>query len=158
MPSFFETIGRIVSGKPAFTPEDNLGKQPKGQTAGGSMTFGAKPIKKAEIIDADCVEGGAGLECWLTIRNSSDDNLDLNQFRFLGQETDLQRVVSPGEQYRFMAYQGPHLQYPGPTDCQLEYIDSTGNYFIANHNVLFRQASDGTHEVDRINFVEIWDK
>jgi hypothetical protein len=158
VPSFFETIGRIVSGKPAFTPEDNLKKRNNAQMGESSMTYGANPLKKAEITDVDCVEGGAGLECWITIQNSSNDKLDLNQFEFLGKQTDLQTIVNPGERRRFMAYQGPHLQNPGPNECNVEYIDSSGNYFVANHNVIFRQVGDGTHEVDRINFVQIWDK
>ncbi|HSE29840.1 MAG TPA: hypothetical protein VLA77_04625 [Candidatus Saccharimonadales bacterium] len=168
MPSFFETLGRIVSGKPAFVPEDSL--QPQNpQIAGGipgqgstqaeqHIQSGPKVIKKAHITEVECYNNGAGFECWASVHNGSNDRLDLNQLEFLGQSTDLQTILMPGEERKFKIYQGPHIRSASQTVCNLEYIDSVGDYFVANHNVEFRQLADGTHEVDRIKFVQIWDK
>lgn len=157
MPSFFETLGRIVSGQPAFNNAD-AAKSSHANTNTPSGSGGAKVIKKAEIVNVECFDGGAGMECWITVANDSADKLDLNQLQFLGRSTDLQTYVSPGERRRFRVYQGPHLSQPGSNHCSLEYIDSLGDYFIANHNVTFRQDNTGRYEVDDIDFLQVWDK
>jgi hypothetical protein len=157
VPSFFETLGNIVSGKPVFTP-GNSSKPQLNSASGELMSSGPKVIKQVQITEVDCVEAGTGFECWISVHNNSNDKLDLNKLDFLGRSTDLQTILMPGEERKFKVYQGPHLLSPGPNTCNLEYIDSVGDYFIANHNVTFRQIGDGTHEIDRINFVQIWDK
>lgn len=171
MPTFFEGLKRILTGKPVFQPgEDIDGVElnddphlPDGQTA-PSVTpppaeavvnkSGQKIIPLATIVKVENRVSGDYLDISLTVQNNSQIDLEIEEIEILGTSHQTNRVLRPGEMYEFVSvYNGARLTHRNYTDCEVRYQTDGDDSFSAVHNVEFKQEADGTYTISRIRFI-----
>jgi hypothetical protein len=168
MPSFFESMKRIMQGKPVYNPSDvthfpqpaqqPLPQQPRPEDAPQMTRFGPKVLPRVYIEQqVICEVQGSRLECFGYIRNESPVPIEIDKIRWLGGPRELDTRLRPGEKRQFLLYSGNRLQNAGQHYCELQYKDTTGDYFVSQHNVEFQKQPDNTYFPWRVRYERIKD-
>jgi hypothetical protein len=173
MPSFFESVKRIIQGKPVFddvdaqqkpqqdtsqVPLPTLTPLPQAPQAQPQPPKPQSPIRKGDSSTFPIVQvkhctsklNGPNMQVYCRIINNSRMPIDLDKIRILGTTRELDNKLRPGEEREYMVYSGPRLQRQQYNDAQLDYKTEYGDYFKAIHDVRFTYNSDKTYSVDEL--------
>jgi hypothetical protein len=175
MPSFFESMKRIVQGKPIYNPSDVTQFPQAAQTPQQLQTpqqqmaqlsheapqmtrFGPKVLPRV-YIEQQCIcqVQGSRLECFAYIRNESPVTIEVDKAHILGAKRELDTRLRPGEKRQFLLYSGSCLQNTGQHYAELQYKDETGDYFVSQHTIEFQKQPDNTYFPWRIRYERIKD-
>jgi hypothetical protein len=164
MPSFFQSVLRIVQGKPVYDanneqsqssgPFDNQIKDPlsdNSNEASQPVAAEASHEEHSSIQKNDSRTfpvafihrtitrfNGPNMQVYCYIRNAWNEPLDLHKIEAFEHESELKRPLRPGEEHEFVIYEGPLLESPNEHLALLVYKTETGDYFEAIHEVRFK--------------------
>ena len=153
----------MVKGEPLFQTED-ASKQAEGDTTKPQQVSQpivpqpitapqSKPLPYVAITRWEHEYHGDNLQINLTLRNNSQETIELDRLLFLGQENDLDEVLDPGEAREIKAYYGDSLSSGSYTKAELWYKDCDRNAFGSLHTVDFHLNREGKYEVSRFHFL-----
>ncbi len=91
------------------------------------------------------------------IQNMSSDQIELDKIKIFGTSKELDSFLRPGEERKYRLFDGNRSNSNYNNTCELYYIDKSGDYFSALHNITFKRLQDNTYEVDDIRFGYIKD-
>jgi hypothetical protein len=160
MPSFFESIRRLISGQPVFEDEDQP-RVPPGEkkseeaqqrdanepaiTKSNDSTFPVVHVKRAETKLS-----GNTAQVYGWIENTWSEEIMLDKIRMFGATRELDSFLRPGESREFLVYSGPKIQREYP-EALLDYkTKNEGDYFEAVHDVTFSYQPDKTYNVSEV--------
>jgi hypothetical protein len=166
MPTFFKVIKRILSGQPAFTPDDEQAEdydqadQPTEEAnterpdepessivKGDARTFPAVIIKHC-----DCRVRGSEMELYCRISNESSMPIKLDRIRMFGSEERLEVDLHPHEERQVRVFEGPQRTSQNEREVRLDYKTESGDYFEATHDIRFTfQPDTKTYSVDEMH-------
>ena len=171
MPSFFESIKRIVQGEPVFDaseqPDDDRERQQDRESDDGprEMTTPAPAkiqpsIRKGDastfpvvyVRRTDTRLNGITMQVQGFIINTSASEIMLDKIRFLDKTVELDTFLRPGEERQFTLYSGPTLQRERYPEAELEYKTPDGDYFETFHEIRFKAFPDKTYGVDELRY------
>jgi hypothetical protein len=93
------------------------------------------------------------MDCYFSIQNNSQQHLNMDKIRMLGTYRELDRLLKPGEEFKFTCYSGPRPRDNYRNEIELEYKNDQGDYFEARHQIDFQQQPDGTYSIYRVRFI-----
>lgn len=153
---FFETMKRMIEGKPLFDTEDQRqAKQtiPKEGYAEQAQTSnnGRKNIPLIRVEHTECHNNGDTMTVRAEIRNESSELVvELDKIRLLGAVRELDTRLRPGEAREFILYSGRRPNNRSYGVAELNYKDLLGDYFQARCAVEFRAEPDNTFSIQRV--------
>jgi len=167
MPSFFDGLKRMLTGQPVFRPgedsdeavrkndnREDVEEKPEHPFTGQPIPQGPKPRPQAIVERVECRTSGPNMEITVHIQNMSNEQIMLDKILLLNSRHELDRQLRPGERAEFVnVYRGPRPNNRNYSNCEVQYQDSTGDYFSAIHNIQFKQEPDNTYVIDDIRFV-----
>lgn len=162
MPSFFESLSRLIKGKPVFTEEDQKwDDEPKpapeapapASATTPDVAAGPKIVPVVFVESIECRTNGANMDCDAVIHNNSQVRIELDKIRLLGTSRELDNFLNPGGEREFRIYSGPRPQNTYSTTAELLYKDPSGDYFSATHQIEFEKESDSTYTIRRMRFI-----
>lgn len=164
MPGFFESMKRVVQGKPVFEPEDELAHQamqhpnpvetPHASNEhhsliqkGNDHTFPVVSIKRTVTR-----MNGANMQVHAYIVNTWPEPIELTKVHVLGKEHHLEAPLRPREEREFIIYDGPRPRNK-TTEADIEYkTHHEHDYFKAIHDVTFMyHQDDQTYSIDEMH-------
>ena len=174
MPGFFESIKRLVEGKPVFDVNDqHAGWANKdGQIASGlpptdtPQPAAQQPQQRAQ--EAGIIKGnpatfpvvyvkhtrahlnGANMDVYCHVLNSSRGHVELEEISLAGRSRRLGQTLRGGEEREVLAYSGSRLRSEGPHEAHLNYKTENGDYFQSVHDVEYQLESDRTYSVEEL--------
>ena len=150
---FWDVVGRIAQGKPAFEvppargedwdddaptvdyAEDREAKQAAAHPETGlydEKGYKHPPVMAATHVKTDL--NRQSFDLWVTLKNQSDRDAHLDKMIIFGSTFGLNYPLSAGDQRVFRIYSGPLLTHDNYHKAELYYRDSpTGDYFRADH-------------------------
>ncbi len=147
---FLGGLSRFVQGKPVFevpTDSPTILNNPD-----PTASSGTKSIPTVSIERSACYNNGTAVRVMATIRNSSDQMIELDKIRLLGTSAELDTQLRAGESREFKVYDSNRPNNSNYNDAYLVYKDATGDYFEAYHTVQFQQEADGTYTPQQFRF------
>ncbi len=156
---FFKAFGRVLAGKPVYTPEDidraQVAGQPDTTQPGvsdavqpGVTLSGAKEIPQLGCGRIEHEVHGSKHDIYIDIENRSSQALFVDNIDVLGQHYELDSHLRPGERRQFWVYSGPPLMSAPSGYAQIQYrIESNNDYFMARFQIRARQAPDRTFRI-----------
>lgn len=163
MPGFFESMKRVMQGKPVFEPGDELAHQamqhPEPTEAphasnehhtriqkGSDHTFPVVYIKRTVTR-----MNGGNMQVHAYIVNSWPEPIELTKVHILGKEHHLEAPLRPREEREFIIYDGPRPRNK-ITEADIEYkTHHEHDYFKAIHDVTFMyHQDDQTYSIDEM--------
>ncbi len=150
---FFGTLKKIIEGKPVFDAVDQSKLASHSvETAQATTTSNSSKILPVVRIErTECHDSGAQMTVRCTIRNDSDQEIELDKIRLIGMVRELDTRLRPHESRELVVYSGNRPNNRSYTTAELNYKDMSGDYFQARYVVEFRQESDNTYSIARIN-------
>lgn len=156
MPSFFESLKRVISGQPVFVP----GETQKTPQSAGSPTApqaaqnqGPKVLPTATITRVICTNNGPSMECEVIVENQSNQTLRLQRIEFLGMTDELGDFLRPGEEREYSFHFANRPTNTSRNIAQLFYNnDPEGDYFCAQHLIEFEKLADNTYSIHEFRF------
>lgn len=145
----------MISGKPVFE-EPSVGSAPPPQSPAPNsvQANGPKYIPQVIIEHVKCELEGTNMTCSLVIKNLSTVEVFLDKVRLVNTTKELDATLRAGESKEFYAtYRGPQPTSASYSDCQLEYRDTTGDYFRSSHVAEYNYESTGTYSLKKLRFV-----
>lgn len=166
--SFLDAIKKLVTGQPVFTTKsdgqyDQDLAQPVQQEqteAAVEPAFGTPRDQRGEKIlpvvavkRVDCRLRDAGMECWGVLQNQAPYKMELDKISLLGVRLELDNFLEPNEEREYLLYSGARPTSEADHNCQLQYLNESGDYFSAEHYVHLAVQPDGTYVINRLEFV-----
>lgn len=150
---FFGALGKIMAGKPVYTPED-VAKQAgtdapasQPQTVASSPA-GPKSIPVVRLGRVECRVSGSRLDIYADIHNESNEALFLDRIFVLGTKRELDSQLRPGEAKQYAVYSGPLLANAPSGYAEVQYRkQSDGDYFADYHQIRSRPTGAHGYEV-----------
>jgi len=166
--SFFDAIKRLATGQPVFSAEsENESKpeaadqdtpkpaasEPSQQQSGTPRDEqGEKILPVVTVKRVECRLDGDRMQCWGVLQNQSLYKMELDKITLLGSRLELDNYLQPNEEREYLLYSGDRPTDENNHDCDLVYINESGDYFNAEHYVHFTLQSDGTYIINRLEF------
>jgi hypothetical protein len=153
---FFGVVGRIIAGKPAFTPGTNAKASPESPHATQSpsplSSFAAstarKEIPELHLGRVENLMQGGRYELYVDVVNSSREPVFLDNVALLGTNKELDSQLKPGEARQHLLYRGQPFTNPLHGAAQLRYRkQADGDYFMTSFEIRSRRESDGYFKV-----------
>lgn len=148
--SFGSVLRRILSGKPAFTPQTTHKADDHSEAEHGEAStdyfqaLGHKVYPDVRVVKTEFHHSGDHAEVWVEIENLSHFDVELGTISAFGMTTQLNTRLQPhgGKQYRI--YTG-HVFSAEPRGwAELIYkLLGNGDYFMHPHQIMSRRESDG---------------
>lgn len=154
---FFNVLGRLIKGQPAFVVEDPKQKTTLQPTAQSAQPAGPKVYPQVYIEQVRCRMQGAEMDLEVDIHNHSQGQVELDKIEIFGRRQELDIFLRPGEERECNVFEGPRPTTTNQTSCRIFYKDATGDYFASEHYIEFKQEADRTYSVNRIRFVRVLD-
>jgi hypothetical protein len=155
---FFDIVGRIVKGQPAFVVDDQKkAAEPQQMMPQTPLPVGPKVYPQVYIGRVECRQEGANMSLELYIHNHSEGQIELDKIELFGHTQQIDIFLRAGEEREYAAYHGPRPTANNQTNCKIYYKDATGDYFASEHYIEFRQEADRTYSVDRIRLSRVLD-
>lgn len=156
MPSIFESLRRIATGKPVFDPNEAIktGSTSQPTTQSASTPSGPKVPPTVTIVRTLCQNNGAGLECEILVRNQSKQRVRMQRIEFLGLVDDLGEFLEPGDEreYTFTFATRPHDTTRDRANLYF-HTAPEGDYFCAEHLLEFEKLADNTFTIHAFRFL-----
>lgn len=147
---FADGLGRFLSGKPAFDAPDSSDNGDQSSTNVG----GDKYLPQVVVTATRYALDGDNMTCSVTIKNQSNVEVMLDKIRLINTVKELDASLKAEEEKEFLeAFKGPRPKHDSYSDCQLEYRDTTGDYFKTMHYVEYTNEPDGTYSLRRMRFL-----
>ena len=163
MAGFFRGVGRFLNGQPVFQANDGAddvlqqqAAQPATQphpTEPAAASAANKPLPFVNIRRWDHEYHGDNLQVNLMFHNTSQESLELDHILFLGQETEFEEILEPGEMHELKAYYGGPLEHDTYTKAEVWYKDEARNLFCSLYTLEYRINSQQQYEITRFRFV-----
>lgn len=171
---FWDVAKRMIQGKPAFEVPTDYKKQKEdwGETPreevepfsdqSGNRVHrnqrigqdGQKVQAEAEIVQVKPRYSGAYVELWVTVRNNSTFDIQMDRIQIFGTNQEFEYPLPPGGTRDFMIYSGLQPKTDGYKYAELYYRDrESGDYFCAMHAIEYRYETTGTYEVVEMHIV-----
>ncbi len=156
MPSFFETMRRIVAGKPIFdaptphnaSPQHGARHEQPSIIKGDARSYPIAYIRRT----ATQIHGGK-MRVSCSIANEWPAPIMLDKIRLLGGVKELDTVLGPHEEKEFEVYEGPVMMRQGESQALLHYKTmQEGDYFETLHDVTFKYHPDKTYSIAELRF------
>ena len=151
MPSFFESLRRVVTGEPMFRADERAPQQPSAPQK-PVVRQGPKVLPLVTIGRTQCRNNGGHMECELVIQNRSQQNVRLQRIELLGITDELGEFLQPGGEREYSFNVAP-LTSTQQNQAKLFYLNDGGDYFCSVHLVNFEKMSDGTYWVKDFRFM-----
>lgn len=169
----WDVTKRLLTGKPAFEApksddndnwgddapttdfaEDRQAKRAEKTNESLYDTAGNKHIPVVGVVHTKYTMSGANTEVWATIHNHSERLVMLDKIMLLGQRTELDHELKPGQEREFRVYHGLRMTHDNYKKAELYYKDVlTGDYFRADHLVGYKYEADKTYSVDELELL-----
>ncbi len=160
MPGFFESMKRVMQGKPVYDADEQYGipaahpapgaPHPAGEQhtsriqKGNDQTFPVVYVKRTTTR-----MNGATMQVTAHILNTWPEPIELDKIQILGKTHELDAPLRPNEEREFIVYNGPRPRGK-MVEAQLDYkTHHEHDYFRAIHDVTFMYHNeDQTYSVD----------
>jgi hypothetical protein len=170
MPSFFQSMGRIFSGKPVYdasdiqnpqnpstenssqapTPEPGQEQAPQPTIRKGDAN--TYPVVFVKHFRTHLDNGHMDVSC--VVANTCSEDIMIEKIRLLGTTYKLEASLHPGGEREYIVYKGPALLNQGDPHLLLDYKTMReGDYFETLHEVLFKYLPDKTYDIADIRFL-----
>lgn len=152
----FGALGKIIAGKPVYTPENVQQNQYNGpppdvvadHQLGAPISAGPKTIPRVRFGRVVCHANGPRFEVYADVRNQSGEELFIDKIMLLGTKREVDSRLRPGESRQFLVYSGPPLTAQPGGYAEVQYRkQADGDYFADYHQVRCRQLPDGTYTI-----------
>jgi hypothetical protein len=179
---FFEGLSRMIKGEPVFRVSDtppestHVGAsqephivdspsvlpaldpstapvQAQPVVADPYMKDGRKVTPEVYCENVEWHEKGDHREVWARFSNRGTTAAFLDKISLLGQTTEMNYALEPGHGREFRVYNGNKLQGRSYTKAQLYLRLPNGDYFCADHEVLYNVKGDGESEVKELRLI-----
>ncbi len=159
MPNFWTGLGRMMSGKPIYDPND-----PDIQNAQSSENFdaidagqqsvnAAQPLPQIrkgdestfpvlQVRRIDNRFNGDNVQIYLRIYNASRMQLWLHSIHIFGTEQRFNDDLQPGEERQYPVYNGHHMKDKHDHNAKIKYRTMDGDYFEIEYELKFRYHSE----------------
>lgn len=146
---FADGVGRFFSGKPVFDASDSSNNSNQSSTNHSDDKY----LPQVVVIATRYALDGDNMTCSVTIKNQSNVEVMLDKIRLINTVKELNASLKAGEEKEFLeAFKGPRPNHDNYSECQLEYRDTTGDYFKTIHYVEYNDEPDGTYSLRRMKF------
>jgi hypothetical protein len=152
---FFGVMGRVLAGKPAYTPADvEAQKQADQQSSEGgnasseqsTQTTAPQQPPAVMLGRVECVPKNDRVEVWVDVINQSQEPVFFDDMTVLGERRELQRLLRPGETHQELVYTGPALSGQPQGYAQLKFRRQTdGDYFMNHYQYYCVRQDNGTY-------------
>lgn len=146
-------LGRFLTGKPAFEGP-NSASDGKNIQSSEKPANGVKSIPLAIISSVECDLSGDDMTCSVTIHNQSGVEIFLDKIRLINTTKELDASLRAGQEKEYYAvFRGDRPKHANYKVCELEYRNTSGDYFKSVHTVEYNYEPDGTYSLRRMRFV-----
>ncbi len=180
---FFEGLARMFKGEPVFRVSDtppestHLGTPQEPYIEDSPSVLPGEPIQEAlvqtkpmEIADpyvkdgrkitpdvlcenVEWHESGDHREIWVRFSNHGTTAVFVDKMILLGQTTEMNHSLEPGQEREFKVYSGDKLTSRSYTKAQLYLRLPNGDYFCADNEILYNVKGDGESEVKELRLI-----
>jgi hypothetical protein len=157
---FFGALGKIVAGKPVFTPEGEQkaaepapinAAQPNQQISPwDSLTTSAVPktIPQLRLGRIENRVQNGRYELYVDIMNASAEPVFIDNITLLGARAELDSQLRPGETRQYRVYNAQPLTSQPNGYAELRFRkQADGDYFMAYYQMRFEHESDGFYKI-----------
>ncbi len=141
---FLNELGRLVQGKPMYTPEDVKSEE---QQFTATTTPGVNPrnvIPVVSLTEADTRPDGNKVDIYGTVKNESSETLRVKAIHLLGMDRKLDIELSPRESNEVLLFNNvPKLRSQPKGQANLDYVTESGNYLQSRHEIRYERENDG---------------
>jgi hypothetical protein len=144
---FFSAMGRIITGKPVYTPQDVSGSRleaPQPVPSAPTAPVEPKIIPQIHLGRVESHLQGGRLDIYGDMENPSTELVFIDKLALLGQHREVDRELKPGERHQVLLYSGAPLTATPQGYLELQYrkqID--GDYFKAFYQIRFERNQHG---------------
>ena len=114
---------------------------------------GHKLIPNVECERTEWHEKGDHRELWVTIKNHASYRVFVDRFVAFGQTATLSHYLDASHEREFCVYRGSRLASRSYTKATLYFRLPNGDYFCADHEVIYHGLSDGENEVADLKII-----
>ncbi len=152
---FWQGMVRMVKGEPVFQPSEKNQKYSKQTTQTDPyVQQGHKIIPEVHCEQIEWHEDGDDhREVWATIANRGQVDVMIDKIAFLGSTIELNHHLQPGQEREFNIYKGDKLDNRSYTKAELYFRLPNGDYFCADHQILYQVKGDGESEVKELRLI-----
>ncbi len=157
---FFGSLGRIIAGKPVFTPEDEVAKQGMSPMQQAAQPIAppdlqqeptSKEIPELHCGRIECQINSGRCDLYVDILNHSHQQVFVNDVQLMGTHRQLQRMLAPGQAHQELLYSGPILMQHPDGYVTLRYrVQETNDYFRSQYKIRANQESDGHFRITEL--------
>jgi hypothetical protein len=179
MAGFFESMKRMIEGKPVFDANDDskgwAGADGREREAAADPQIAQQqgqpqPQQPAHVMDAGIQKGnpstfpavyikrtrttqsGSNQTVYVSIYNSSKLPIEIEEFEIMGRSQHYNYDLRPGQEREVMAYNGPRSRSEGNHEARLTYKTDEGkDYFQSIHDVEYQfEQHDQTYSIEEV--------
>lgn len=179
---FFQGFSRLIKGEPVFQPGDkpvestHVGAPQEPNIVDTPSIVPGQPAQNVQELQPDVApdpytkdghkitpdvysdniewhESGDNREIWTRLVNRGNTLVFLDKMTLLGQTTEMNHELQPGQQREFRVYKGLKLTNRSYTKAQLYIRLPNGDYFCADFEVLYNVKGDGESEVKELRLI-----
>ena len=144
---FFGAMGRIIAGKPVYTPEDIPGEQSVASQAmpqSPAASAGPKMIPQIHLGRVESHLQGGRLDMYGDMENPSTELVFIDKLALLGQHREVDRELRPGERHQVLLYSSAPIVAAPQGYLELQYRkQADGDYFKAFYQIRFERTQHG---------------
>lgn len=149
---FFGAMGKILAGKPVYTPEDIAQQQgaasqslaPPTSSVMPPQSTGPKVIPQLHCGRVESRVEGNRLDIYLDLENASNDEVFVDRLAVLGQHRQVDRELRPGERHQILVYSGGPLTAAPQGYLEVQYRKQVdGDYFKSFYQIRFERHAHG---------------
>lgn len=177
MPGFFETMKRMIEGKPVFDAQDQhkgwVGKngqpqempqqtpqqpgqvQPVAPEHKSSVVKGNPSTYPMVVVKRTRTQlSGSNQTVYCSVINRFSEPVEVEEIELMGSSRNLGGYLRPGEEREYMVYNGSRSKYEGHKEAKLNFkVDETGDYFQSVYDVEYQyETADQTYTVEELHF------
>lgn len=151
-------MGRILAGKPVYTPEDIARQQgtdyqppvqPVAAAPGVPQHVGPKVIPQIHCGRIESLHNGNRLDIYVDLQNMSNEPVFIDKLAVLGQHREVDRELRPGERHQVLIYSGAPLTGAPQGYLELQYRkQADGDYFKSFYQIHFEKDVHGFEITD----------
>jgi hypothetical protein len=156
---FFNSLGRLLQGKPVFQDETPKSETPSAQPLSVSSKqsplvneYGYKNIPHISLEHVKAHRAGDDMTVTGWVTNHSDRRIRVDHVLVLGQKQIFQRELEPGKGHELTVYKGKcaHNEYEAHAELVFR-ISENGDLFKNAYHVEFNRESDGKFVVEEFH-------
>lgn len=169
MPNFWTGLGRMMSGKPIYDPndpdiqqhkpyEDNpidqqvqdpAAQVPVGRPANGIIKGNESTYPKLEIRRVDNHYNGDNVEIYFRIYNPTNMQLWIERVQLCGSDHRIRDDLRPHQEQQYSVYNGKCMKSDHEREVKIKFRTMEGDYFQIEFEIRYRYLRErGIYEVD----------